>query len=96
MEIVREIAGQVGPVDVALLFVGAAKVAGLLGGAPLTLDSDQAAQAATMLGAGTVVPLHCEGWTHYSEGADQVAAAFDRAGLRNVLAVVAAGQEVEL
>lgn len=95
-DVVRDIAGRVGPVDIALLFVGAAKVAGLLGGASLTLDGDQAAQAAILLGARTVVPLHCEGWTHYSEGADQVAAAFDRAGIRDVLVVVAAGQEVEL
>lgn len=96
LDVVRDIAGRVGPVDVALLFVGAAKVVGLLGGAPLTLNGDQAARAAIILGARTVVPVHCEGWTHYSEGVDQVAAAFDRAGLQNVLAVVPAGQEVEL
>lgn len=96
LDVVRDIAGRVGPVDVALLFAGAAKVTGLLGGAPLTLDAEQAARAATILGARTVVPLHCEGWTHYSEGVDEVAAAFDRAGLQHVLAVVAAGQEVEL
>ncbi len=96
LDVVRDIADRVGPVDVALLFVGAAKLAGLLGGAPLTLDGEQAARAAAVLGARTVVPLHCEGWTHYSEGVGQVAAAFDRAGLRDVLAVVAAGQEVKL
>lgn len=96
LDVVRDIAGQVGPVDVALLFVGAAKVAQLHAGAPLTLDGDQAAQAATILRARTVVLLHCEGWTHYSEGPDQVAAAFDRAGLQDVLTIIPAGREVEL
>jgi L-ascorbate metabolism protein UlaG (beta-lactamase superfamily) len=96
LNVVRDIADRVGPVDVALLFVGAAKVAQLHGGAPLTLDGDQAADAAAILGARTVVPLHCEGWTHYSEGPDQVAAAFDRHGLQDVLSVVPAGHEVDV
>lgn len=96
LDVVRDIAARVGPVDIALLFVGAARVDALLGGAALTLDSDQAAQAARMLGARAVVPLHCEGWTHYTEGAGHVAAAFDSAGLRDVLTVIADGQEAEL
>lgn len=96
LAVVRDIAGRVGPVDLAVLFVGAARVDGLLDGAPLTFDGAQAAQAAALLGARAVVPVHCEGWTHYSEGVADVVAAFAAAGLRHVLTVATPGEEVEL
>lgn len=73
---------QVGPVDVAILFAGAARTA-LLDGAYLTLTSAQAAQAAqaaVVLGARHVVPLHFEGWAHFSQGRDTLDSAFTAAG----------------
>ena len=60
LEVVRAIADRVGRVDVAVLFAGAARTA-LAAGAYLTLTSQAAAEAAKLLGARAVVPLHFEG-----------------------------------
>ncbi|MEU4196075.1 MBL fold metallo-hydrolase [Kribbella sp. NPDC026611] len=78
--LVKEIADRFGPVDVAILFAGAARTP-LMNGANLTLTSTDAAQAAQLLQASTVVPVHTEGWKHFTEGPDQFVAAFREAGL---------------
>jgi len=80
LDVVRAIAGRLGPVDVAVLFVGAAQTA-LLGDAYLTLTSGLAAEAAQILGARQVVALHFEGWAHFTEGRAALLEAFQRAGL---------------
>lgn len=94
--VVEEIAARMGRVDIAVLFVGAAAVPSLWEGAPLTLTSDDAARTARILGARAVVPVHCEGWTHYSEGSAAIAAAFREAALTDVLSIVAPGAAVTL
>ena len=66
VDVVREIVSRVGPVDIALLFAGGASSPRYFDGALLTLGSAEAAQAARILQARAVVPIHCEGWTHYS------------------------------
>ncbi len=38
--------------------------------------SDHAADAAEILGARVVAPLHFEGWTHFTQGSDTLRAAF--------------------
>ncbi|TMR04998.1 MBL fold metallo-hydrolase [Actinomadura soli] len=81
LDAVREIAARLGPVDTAVLFAGAPRVPGLFDGAPLVLDSAQAAEAVEILGARRVVPVHYEGWSHFTEGRDALAAAFAAAGL---------------
>ena len=92
--IVREIAERTGGIDVAVLFVGAATVTQMWDGAPLTLTSAQAATAAELLGARSVIPVHCDGWTHYTEGSAAIAAAFASAGLTHVLTIAAPGTAV--
>ncbi len=77
---VREIAARFGPVDTAVLFAGAPRVP-VFDGALLVLDSAQAAQAAVILGARRVVPVHCDSWAHFTEGHDDLVAAFKAAGL---------------
>jgi len=96
LDVVRAIVERVGPVDVALLFAGGASVPALFDGAPLTLGSAEAAEAARLLGARKVVPVHCDGWTHYAQDGASLAAAFAAAGLEHVLVTAAAGEEVEL
>jgi len=96
IDVVQDIADRVTHVDIAVLFVGAAAVPALWNGAPLTLTSDEAAVAARILGARAVVPVHCEGWTHYTQGSAAVAEAFAAAGLTSVLSVVAPGATVTL
>lgn len=88
---VREIAGRYAPVDVALLFAGAARTP-LLDFAYLTLTSAEAAEAAAILQAGAVVPLHFEQWAHFSEGGDQIQAAFAAAGLSDRLRLLKPGE----
>ncbi|MFC1433654.1 MBL fold metallo-hydrolase [Streptacidiphilus sp. N1-3] len=84
LALVEQIAERFGPVDTAVLFAGAART-GLFDGALLTLDSAQAAEAAEILGARRVVPVHFDSWTHFSEGREVLVAAFTAAGLRDRL-----------
>ncbi|WP_436530975.1 MBL fold metallo-hydrolase [Actinoplanes sp. HUAS TT8] len=80
LEIVERIAGRFGPVPTVILFAGAART-GLFDGALLTLDSEQAAEAARILGADQVVLVHHDSWAHFTEGRDVLVKAFTRAGL---------------
>ena len=67
-------------VRVAVLFLGAAKVAAA-GPWPLTFTADEAVEAARAFGDAAIVPLHYEGWAHFTEGRPDVERAFDLAGL---------------
>jgi L-ascorbate metabolism protein UlaG (beta-lactamase superfamily) len=89
------VADRFGPVDVAILFAGAARTA-LLDGAFLTLTSVQAAQAAVVLAARHVVPLHFEGWEHFSQGRDTLDSAFTVAGIRDRLHLPGLGDRVTI
>jgi L-ascorbate metabolism protein UlaG (beta-lactamase superfamily) len=84
LDLVREIGERVGAVDTAVLFVGAVRTP-FFDGALLTIDSAQAAEAATILGARRVVPVHCDSWGHFTESRDDVVAAFAAAGLSDRL-----------
>ncbi len=95
LEHVGAVADRFGPVDVAILFAGAARTA-LLDGAYLTLTSAQAAQATVVLGARHVVPLHFEGWAHFSQGRDTLDTAFTTTGLRDRLHMLELGQRVTI
>ncbi len=63
-------------------------------GAYLTLSSDLAAQASVILGAPTVIPLHFEGWAHFTQGADQLRAAFAGNGVADRLVMPIRGDTV--
>ena len=91
LEVVHEIADRMGEIDVALLFAGAARTS-LFDGAPLTLTGTDAAEAARLLDARWVVPLHVTGWAHFSEGPDDVRAAFAGANLADRLRVMEPGE----
>ncbi|SDN25476.1 L-ascorbate metabolism protein UlaG, beta-lactamase superfamily [Streptomyces sp. cf386] len=85
LDAVRETADRFGPVDTAVLFAGAPRFAALFDGEPLVLDSAMAAEATRILGARRVVPVHYDSWTHFTEGHDELAAAFAAAGLTDRL-----------
>jgi L-ascorbate metabolism protein UlaG (beta-lactamase superfamily) len=91
LDLVRVIAERLGPFDVALLSAGAAQTA-LVGGAFLTLTSELAAEAVRILGSPRTVPLHFEGWAHYTEGRDTLRQAFERAGLGPRLRLLERGE----
>lgn len=85
LDAVREIAARFAPVDTAVLFAGAPRFPALFDGAPLVLDSAQAAEAARILAARRVVPAHHDSWAHFTEGRDDLLAAFAAAGLTDRL-----------
>jgi L-ascorbate metabolism protein UlaG (beta-lactamase superfamily) len=56
------------------------------------MDSVRAAATAAILGAPVVIPAHYDGWAHFSEGRDDLARAFDDAGLSKPLQLGEHGQ----
>jgi L-ascorbate metabolism protein UlaG (beta-lactamase superfamily) len=94
LAVVAKVANRLGPIDVAVLFVGAARVPAKERGRALTLTSARAAAAAEVLGARTVVPAHYAGWAHFSEGLDRIVEAFEDAGISPVLKVGRPGEWV--
>ncbi|MFD5077644.1 MBL fold metallo-hydrolase [Streptomyces sp. NPDC058371] len=95
LDVVREIARRQGPFDVAVLFAGAARTP-LVPDAPLTLTSEAAAQAAEILGARHVVPLHFEHWGHFTQEGDTLTKAFAEAGLADRLHLLEPGASARL
>jgi L-ascorbate metabolism protein UlaG (beta-lactamase superfamily) len=93
---VEQVAERFGVMDVAVLFAGAARLPGVFDGALLTLDSETAAAAARILSAATVVPVHFTGWRHFTEGGQDLRAAFGRAGLGGRLVVLAPGESADV
>jgi L-ascorbate metabolism protein UlaG (beta-lactamase superfamily) len=69
---------------IALLNLGAAHVAAA-GPWPLTFTAKEAVELARAWPETTIVPLHFEGWEHFTEGRHEVDAAFQQAGLRDRL-----------
>src|SRR5262249_52351657 len=95
LDVVRAIADRFAPFDAALLFAGGAQTP-LLGDAYLTLTSEQAAEAAAILRAREVVPLHFEGWAHFTQGADTLLDAFGRSGSAEHLHLLKPGERIDL
>ncbi|MEV7196262.1 MBL fold metallo-hydrolase [Streptomyces sp. NPDC093510] len=81
LDAVEDIAERFAPIDTALLFAGAPRFAEVFDGKVIVLDSAQAAQAAKILDAGRVVPVHYDSWAHFTEGRDELVAAFAAAGI---------------
>jgi L-ascorbate metabolism protein UlaG (beta-lactamase superfamily) len=79
LELVQQIADRFPDIEVAILFAGAARVPSI--DAALTLTSTDAARAAQILGVGTVIGLHTEDWTHFSETRADLESAFSGTGL---------------
>ncbi|MFD6071146.1 MULTISPECIES: MBL fold metallo-hydrolase [Amycolatopsis] len=85
LDVVRQVADRFGPVDTAVLFAGAPRLKPIFDGALLVLDSALAAEATRILGARAVVPVHIDSWDHFTEGRDDLVAAFTAAGLADRL-----------
>jgi L-ascorbate metabolism protein UlaG (beta-lactamase superfamily) len=48
---------------------------------PLTMTAADGIEAARAFAEATIVPLHYEGWAHFTESRQQIARAFDAAGI---------------
>jgi L-ascorbate metabolism protein UlaG (beta-lactamase superfamily) len=83
------------PVQTAILHIGAAKVPEV-GPFHLTLTSEEAVQAAKAFSDAVIVPTHFEGWTHFSEGKEDILRAFRSAGLEQRLLWPKPGQAIEV
>jgi L-ascorbate metabolism protein UlaG (beta-lactamase superfamily) len=94
LDVVRAIAARAGRVDVAVLFAGAVQVPHRFDGAYLTLSSERAAEAAKILGVRAVMPVHFQGWTHFTQGADALRAAFAGNQMTDRLALAEPGATV--
>jgi L-ascorbate metabolism protein UlaG (beta-lactamase superfamily) len=94
VDVVRRIVERLGGADVALLFAGGARLPYL--DAFLTLPSVGAADVARILGARSVVPVHFEGWEHFSDGRESLQKAFEEAGLADRLALAERGEAIAL
>jgi L-ascorbate metabolism protein UlaG (beta-lactamase superfamily) len=96
VDVVRGIVAEHSPIDTAVLFVGGAQVPEAWGDAFLTLTAETAVEAARLLGDAPIVPIHQDGWAHFTSGAADVERAFEQAGLIDRLRMVKPGQEVAL
>lgn len=83
------------PIGIALLHFGAAR-AQRFGPAHITFTGTEGAQFAEMLGEVPIIPIHYEGWTHLTEGREEIEQAFTAAGLRQRLRFLPSGQTVSI
>ncbi len=79
----------------AVLFMGAARVKEV-GPAHLTFTAEEGVEAARAFSDAVIVPLHCDGWAHYSEQRGVIQAAFAGAGLEGRLRFPAPGRPIFL
>ena len=93
---VAEIARRRPGIDAVVMHAGAARVQSKFRDRALTLDSIRAAAGAAILDPAVVVPAHYDGWAHFSEGRDDLARAFDDAGLSARLRLIDHGTWVPL
>ena len=71
-------------IGLVLLFMGAAKLA-VLGPAHLTMTVEESLKAARLFAKAPIVPLHFEGWEHFSEGYDEIIRQYTKAGMTDRL-----------
>lgn len=94
-DVVRGIVDRTGEIPIAILNAGAVQLP-KFDRAYLTLSADHAADVARTLGARVVIPLHFEGWAHFTQGAAELEAAFSGNGIRDRLLVLDRGQRAEV
>lgn len=71
----EEIASRYAPVDLAILHLGRVQI-DPTGDTTFSLSADEAIRYAQALGARKVIPIHFEGWMHFTEGPEQAERAF--------------------
>jgi L-ascorbate metabolism protein UlaG (beta-lactamase superfamily) len=84
---VAEVAGRFNPAYV-FIFAGAAQPRGPFN---VTMGSNDAIDTAFKFPKSTIIPLHYEGWSHYTEGQDVLSRSFTALGIIDRLKVLQAG-----
>ena len=82
------------PIKTAVLFMGAARISILP--SHLTFTAEEGAKVARALPDAKIVPLHFEGWKHFSESRDVITKTFAEAGLGDRLVWLEAGRATRL
>src|SRR5579884_2044922 len=82
------------PIKIAVLFLGAARVP--VSPSHVTFTAEEGVRVARALPNAKIVPLHYEGWKHFSEGRDVIAKTFADAGLAHQLQWLVAGKPVTI
>ena len=80
-------------IGLAILFTGAARTRGAF---HVTMDGNDAIEAAHAFGKATIVAVHNDGWAHFSESGEDLAQAFAVVGLADRLVTLAPGRRVEI
>jgi len=70
LSVVAEVEHHLGPIDVAVLFAGAARTERI--DAYVTLTSRQVTDAAALLPNAAIIPAHFDGWAHLREGREDL------------------------
>jgi L-ascorbate metabolism protein UlaG (beta-lactamase superfamily) len=96
VEVAAQVARQHGPFDAAMVFAGGARVPVLWGDTLLTLDAERAAQVAALLDPAVIVPVHQEGWEHFTSPPEELRRAFTAAGLDERLRSIEPGAQIEI
>ncbi|MGW4243639.1 MBL fold metallo-hydrolase [Nocardia sp. NPDC004722] len=91
VDYVRQIADRIGRIDIAILNVGAANT-DRFGDSDLTLNGRTAVHASEALGDAVIVPVHAEGWAHFSEHLDYLTHRFFLAGRDHLLRIPTPGE----
>lgn len=95
VDLVREIAERFPDIDIAVLFAGAANV-GRFGDSDLTLNARTALEAAEVLRDAVIVPVHAEGWFHFSETRERLIGMFAHADRADRLQVLEPGERADI
>lgn len=78
-------------IQIAVLFMGAARVP-VVCESPLTMTASDGIEAARAFPHAAIVPLHYEGWAHFSESREVIVGTFAHAGLAQRLLWLAKGK----
>jgi L-ascorbate metabolism protein UlaG (beta-lactamase superfamily) len=84
---VAEVARRFRP-DIVLLFAGAAKTRGPF---HLTMDVNDAIETAHAFPRAQIVPIHCEGWAHFTQTREDIEMSFKTFGLTQRLRLLEPG-----
>ena len=76
------------PAGIVLLFAGAARTRGPFN---LTMDTNDAIETAHAFPRATIVPVHCEGWAHFTQSGEDLAESFKALGLGSRLRLLERG-----
>ncbi len=87
-----EVAQRFSPA-VVLLFAGAARTRGPF---HLTMDTNDAVEAAATFHGSTIVPVHHAGWAHFSQSQDDLVATFTVLGMADRLRLVAPAATIRI